>query len=114
MHTNNKKNDDTQDQSQAALSADIHTAIALWKAKDWTTYKTLRDTLLRVIRSGRGDEVGIRQMQFIYFINTHLRHRFAREVSDQTMFLVALPPHRPVDDTAWRIATEGQFWNEAL
>lgn len=112
MHIDNKNN--KNDQVNAALAANIHTAIVLWEAKDWTAYKTSRDALLDLIRSGRRDAVGLDQMQFIYFINTHLRHRFARPMEDEWMFLMALPGHHPAGDEAWRIATEGRFWTEAL
>lgn len=107
-------NDYTQNQINAALAADIQTAIALWKAKDWPTYKSARDVLLALIRSGRGIEIGIGQMQFIYFINTHLRHRFALPMTDQKTFLAQLPSARPIGDKAWNFASEGAFWAETL
>ena len=110
MHIENKNKDPVN----AALAANIQTAIALWEAKDWITYKASRDVLLDLNRSGEGDEIGIEQMQFIYFVNTHLRHRFARPMTDDRMFLMALPSHHPAGDEAWRIATEGRFWTEAL
>lgn len=112
MHTEHKNENDTQ--TNAALAANIHTAIALWQAKDWTGYKTMRDTLMDLIRSGYGDEIGIEQMQFIYFVNTHLRYRVAREVGDRTMFLVTLPATKPAGDAAWTTATEGRFWTDPL
>lgn len=112
MHTDNKN--DIQDQINADLAANIHKAIALWEAKDWTTYKTTRDALLELIRSGRGAEVGIEQMQFIYFINTHLRHRFAVPMPDFVLFKRDLPPTHPIGDKAWNVAAEGAFWAEVL
>ena len=107
-------NDYNQNQIEAALAANIQTAIALWEAKDWQTYKSMRDVLLALIRSGRGDEVGIEQMQFIYFIGTHLRRRLSRQMPDWKAFTAELPASRPAGDEAWKIATEGAFWSETL
>lgn len=111
MQTNNKNENDNQ--INAAIAANIQTAIALWEAKDWRTYKTTRDALLSLIRSGRGGEVGIKQMQFIYFVNTHLRTWFALPTSDQQMFL-ATTAEQSKSDKAWNTATEGEFWEEYL
>ena len=112
MHTENKN--DNYAQINTALAANIHTAIALWKAKDWTTYKTTRDVLVDLIRSGSGNEIRIDQMQFIYFVNTHLRHRFAAPMPDFVLFKKELPLTHPVGDRAWNVATEGAFWTEGL
>lgn len=110
MHTNNKNENENDNQTNAALAVNIQTAIALWETKDWPTYKTTRDMLLALIRSGRGNEVGIGQMQFIYFVNTHLRHRFVLPMSDQRIFLTELPVGKPAGDQTWTVATEGRFW----
>lgn len=107
-------NDYNQNQIKAALAANIQTAIALWEAKDWQTYKSMRDVLLALIRSGRGDEVGLEQMQFIYFIGTHLRDRLPSRMPDWRAFTAELPASRPAGDKAWKIATEGAFWNTVL
>lgn len=113
MHTENKNDD--QDQINTALAANIQTAVALWEAKDWATYKTTRDVLLDLIRSGRSNEVGIEQMQFIYFVNTHLLHRFGMGMTaNQRIFLAPQPSHHPGRDQGWQVATEGRFWSEKL
>lgn len=105
---------DNHNQTNTATTVNIQTAITLWEAKDWQTYKATRDALLTLIRSGRGDEVGIEQMQFIYFINTHLRPRLPGLKADSILFKMDLPPTRPRGDKAWEIATEGAFWHEVL
>lgn len=112
MHNENHKNN--HHQIEAALAVNIQTAIALWEMRDWPTYQTTRQALLAMIRSGQGDRVGIEQMRFIYFINTHLRHRFLLPMRDQQMFLAVLPASQPAGDPAWTVATEGHFWAEAL
>ncbi|RYH70094.1 MAG: hypothetical protein EON54_01845 [Alcaligenaceae bacterium] len=112
MHLN--INDYNQNQINAALTANVETAIALWEAKDWQTYESTRGALLALIRCGQGGKVGIQQMQFIYFINTHLRHRFSTPMPDLVMFKKALPPSHPVGDKAWDVASGGAFWSEPL
>lgn len=107
-------NDYNQNQIQSALAANIQTAIALWEAKDWQTYRSMRDVLLALIHSGRGDKVGIEQMQFAYFIGTHLRRRFSGRMPDWRAFTAELPASHPAGDRAWQIATEGAFWNTVL
>jgi len=107
-------NDYNQNQIKAALAANIQTAIALWEAKDWHTYRSMRDVLLALIRAGRGDEVGIEQMQFAYFIGTHLRHRFSAQMPDWRAFVAELPASSPAGDKAWKIATESAFLNTVL
>jgi hypothetical protein len=103
-----------QNQIKAALAANIQTAIALWKAKDWVTYQTTRDTLLSLLRSGRGEEVDVAQMQFIYFLTTHLRYRFVMPLTDERLFMADLPPTHPKGDKAWNTASAGAFWAPAM
>lgn len=105
---------DDHNQTNTATTVNIQTAIALWEAKDWQTYKATRDALLTLIRSGCGDQVSIEQMQFIYFIITHLRPRLPGLRADSVLFKMDLPPARSSGDTAWKIATEGAFWHEVL
>ena len=107
-------NDYNQNQINTALTANIQTAIALWEAKDWQNYNATRDTLLTLIRSGRGNKIDIEQMQFIYFINTHLRHRFRSPLTDRRLFIADLPSTHPVGDKAWNVASAGSFWFESL
>lgn len=112
MQTNNKNENDNQ--INAAIAVNIQTAIALWEAKDWQTYVTTRDALLALIRSGHGGDIGIEQMQFIYFVNTHLRRRFAVPMADAVLFKKELPPTRSSNDKAWEVATKGTFWNDVM
>jgi hypothetical protein len=107
-------NNDNQNQINTALTVSIQTAIALWQAKDWQTYKATREALLTVIRSGQSDKVGKEQMQFIYFIDTHLRSRFVSPMAARSMFAHDLPLKNLMTDRAWNTATEGIFWDEEL
>lgn len=95
-------------------AATIEAAIDLWKAKDWQTYKTQRDVLVALIRNGEGDRVSLPNMQFIYFINTHLRRLWPRLHADQRIFLAGLPPGRSTDEPVWQVATKGDFWSFPL
>jgi hypothetical protein len=109
-----RKDDYNQNQIKTAIAVNIQTAIALWESKDWHTYKTTRDSLLTLIRSGRADDVGIDQLQFIYFVNTHLRHRFSTPMSDAVLFANDLPLKYPAGDHSWKVASEGAFWSQPL
>lgn len=104
-------NDYNQNQIQTALAADVQTAIGLWNDKDWHTYRSMRDVLLALIRSGRGDEVKLPQMQFMYFVNSHLLPCWRYPVSDRKMFESALPRGRTINEEWWHVATRGEFWS---
>jgi len=107
--------DYTEQEIEAAIyGADIETAIALWKEKDWQTYKATRDVLLALIRSGRGSEVQRPQFQFIYFINSHLRPRFPNFIPAWKMFRSDLPAGRSMSEPSWDVATRGDFWSEVV
>ena len=103
-----------QNQIAVALTANIQTAIALWEAKDWRTFKATRDALLTLLRCGLSDKVGVDQMQFIYFLTTHLRYRFVMPLIDERLFMADLPPTHPIGDKAWNIASAGAFWGLAM
>ena len=106
----------TDRQIEAALaSADIAAAMTLWRERDWDTYRTTCEALVWLIRSGRGAEVAQPQMQFLHFINTHLRHRFSKsDLSDWQVFMADIPVGHFPSDRAWATATAGHFWNELL
>jgi len=96
----------------AIYGADIDTAIVLWEEKDWKTYKATRDVLLALIRAGRGNEVQRPQLQFMYFINSHLRPRFPNFIPAWRMFKSDLPSGRSSAEPSWDVATRGEFWGE--
>lgn len=105
----------TEDQIQVALdTADIDTAIELWKAKDWLTYSRTRNTLIALLRAGRGDEVRLPHIQFIYFVNTHLQPYVGQYLSNRLVFARDLPPGRSIGDAVWMRATLGEFFREVL
>jgi hypothetical protein len=105
----------TEEQIQAALdAADIDTAIELWKAKDWQLYSRVRDTLVAMLRAGRGDELKLPQIQFIYFMNTHLQRHFSYYLPDWKVFTRDLPRGQSIGDAAWTRATKGDFFSEVL
>jgi len=107
--------DYTEKEIEAAIyGADIETAIALWKEKDWQTYKAARDTLVALMRAGRGNEVQRPQFQFIYFVNSHLRPRFPNFYPEWRMFTMDLPAGRSMDERSWEVATRGEFWDETV
>lgn len=105
----------TEEEIRNALeSATVHTAIQLWEKKDWETYKTRRDLLISLIRSGQGDAVLLPQMQFVYFVNTHLRAYWPSLNVDRQIFLAGLPRGRTTEDLSWQSATRGEFWSVPL
>ena len=105
----------TETQIKTALdAANIDTAIELWKAKDWQTYSQVRWAVMALLRAGRSDEVSLQQMQFIYFINTHLRFRYSDCVADWKIFTSDLPACRSIPDQAWAVATRGEFWHQKM
>ncbi len=107
--------DYTEDQIQAALeSANIDAAIELWKAKDWPTYSRIRDVLISLLRAGRGDDVQLPHIQFIYFVNTHLQPYVGQYLSNRLVFARDLPPGRSIGDAVWMRATLGEFFREVL
>lgn len=101
----------SEDQIRSALNAEIDMAIKLWKSKDWLVYSRVRDTLIALIRCGRGEEVKLPQMQFIYFVNTHLRTRYPDRMPDWKMFGLDLPAGRSTSEPSWQVATRGDFWS---
>lgn len=98
----------------ALVDANIDIAIRLWKSKDWITYSRVRGILIALIRGGRGDEVGLPQMQYIFFPNTHLYPRFPDSWPDQRMFVSDLPRGRSTNELSWEVATRGEFWSVQL
>lgn len=105
----------TEEQIQAALdAANIDVAIELWKAKDWPTYSRTRDVLIALLRAGRGDEVQLPHLQFIYFVNTHLQRHTCGYMPDRTVFARDLPKGRSIGDALWVRATKGEFFSEVL
>lgn len=113
MHDNQQNH--TEEQIQDALeAATIGTAIKLWETRDWPSYMARRDLLVSLIRSGEGDRVGLPHMQFIYFVNTHLRPLWPGRTRDQHVFLSGLPEGRGITDTSWQTATKGDFWSIPL
>lgn len=106
----------TEEHIEAALAgSDIAAAITLWRVKDWDTYRSTCEALVWLIRSGRSAEVGMPQMQFLYFINTHLRHRISTpDLSDWRVFMTEFPDDQFQPDRAWATATAGRFWTEPI
>lgn len=105
----------TEEQIQAAIdAANIDTAIELWKAKDWAVYSRTRDVLVSLLRAGRGDEVGLPQIQFMYFIVTHLQPYACDRMPDWKVFARDLPRGRSIGDAVWMRATLGEFFREML
>jgi hypothetical protein len=105
----------TEEEIQMALgSANVDVAIELWRAKEWVVYSRIRNVLLGLIRGGRGDDVRIPHMQFIFFVNTHLYPRFPELWSDQRMFMSDLPKGRSTSEPSWDVATRGAFWSVRL
>lgn len=100
----------TSEQIETALAcANIDTAITLWKQKDWKTYQGTRQALIAIIRVGYGELVGIPQMQFLYFINSHLASRFPIRMPDWKLFTSDLPKGRSIDEPSWAVASSGDF-----
>jgi hypothetical protein len=105
----------TEQQIQAALdAANIDTAIDLWKAKDWPVYSRTRNVLVALLRAGRGEEVKLSQLQFIYFVNTHLQPYVGHYMPDWKVFARELPPGRSIGDAVWVRATKGEFFSDVL
>lgn len=105
----------TEEQIQAALdAANVDTAIELWKAKDWPVYSQTRCVLVALLRAGRGDEVQLPQLQFIYFVNTHLQPYVSHYMPDWKVFGRDLPRGRSIGDAVWVRATKGEFFSEVL
>ena len=100
----------TDEQLQTALDfANIDSAIALWRAKDWATYQGTRKALLTLIRSEYADMVDIPHLQFILFITSHLASRFPMRLPAWRMFTKDLPVGRSTDEPSWAAATSGDF-----
>ncbi len=106
----------TDEQLQAALDfANIDNAIELWRRKDWATYQETRKALWAIKREIRFcGFIGTPQIQFTWFIFTHLRPRFPRSLTEWRMFTSDLPPGRSTDEPSWAVATAGEFWNVTL
>src|SRR5689334_10300731 len=79
----------TQHQRRIQLAlqeADAATADALWRLSDWATYSAMRNDLLEVLRSEHSEGLALRHLQFIGFINRHVRPRFNQPMSDEALF----------------------------
>lgn len=105
----------TEEQIKAAIdAANIDTAIELWKAKDWPVYSQTRSVLVALLRARRGGEVQLPQLQFIYFVNTHLQPHVGQYMPDWKVFTRDLPRGRSIGDAVWMKATKGEFFSEVL
>ena len=111
---NDLQNYTEQEIQMATYAGNIDIAIGLWEAKDWIAYSRIRQILLALIRGGRGDEVRLPQMQFIFFLNTHLYSRFPENWPDHRMFTADLPKGRTTAEPSWGAATRGEFWSIPL
>lgn len=112
---NNQTQKYDENQIQIVLAgANVQMAIALWRAKKWVTYSEMRDTLISLIRSGRGDEVELPQMQFIYFINTHLRQLTGLPLPDWLLFTKDFPWQEPRATRTWDTERHAAVWRETL
>lgn len=100
----------TENQIETAIAcANLETAIELWREKNWKTYQATRQALIAAIQSGDGDRVGISQMQFIFFINSHLAPRFPSRMPDWKFFTKDLPRGCSTDERSWTVASSGDF-----
>jgi hypothetical protein len=61
-------------------------AYNLWQSDNWSWYEAQRQVLLKSIRAGRVEQVRLPQLQYIYFVETHLRPLFNEDVSDRELF----------------------------
>ena|ERR1700690_2772149 len=105
----------TDDEVAAVLeSADIGTAIELWKEKDWDTYSATRDVLRSLLRAGYGELIETRNVQFMYFVTTHLYARSPFAVTDSRLFQIDLPKMTRKQEASWARATVGEFWSVSL
>lgn len=78
----------TREQLTAAIeAADLDTALALWREKDWTTYSEMRNALLGAFRNRMISKLTLRHLQFIYFINMYLVPGCTDRMSGQQYFL---------------------------
>ena len=112
MHYNLKNY--TDDEVYAVLeSADIETAIELWKLKDWRMYSETCQVLLALLRSGHQDQVERRHVQFMYFITTHLYPR-AFHLSGRQLFKADLPQMDARQQAAWERASSDLLWDDEL
>lgn len=109
--TGKKIHDYTDEQIQVALTVDIEAAIALWKKKDWQSYRATRSVLMSLLRSQRSAEFKRKHLQYAYFINTHLYPLFGCNWSERLMFTSDLPVNRSINKAAWDIATREEFFD---
>ncbi len=81
-----------EDQYRAALTcATADAAMALWREGDWITYANTREALVSLVRKGRGHELGIDAIRFIYFVNTRLMGQGDESRVDREVFLRGTP-----------------------
>jgi len=73
------------------VAANSDKARQLWISGNWSTYSRVRDKLLDLVRSGRGRELTLENLKFIYFVNHSLLPYFDRNLSDQEMFSSDIP-----------------------
>lgn len=100
----------TDEQIRTAIEyANLETAIELWREKDWETYQATRKALLAALRSDYSDRVGIPQMQFIFFINSHLAPRFPVRMPSWRLFTKDLPDGHSIENRSWAVASSGDF-----
>lgn len=109
-----KKHYTEQEALVALESADVETAIALWKAKDWVTYEAMRDVLLGFLRAGCSDLITTRHIQFIYFVQTHLQTYRHGVESDRQIFMADPATKTCICAARWDFASSGAFFKELL
>jgi hypothetical protein len=83
----------TSDRTQqiALRIADLDLAIWLWQMKDWRAYKALQGSSVDVLKQRRLELIEPRHIQFIWFVNSHLRTHMPMGLSSQQMFETDLP-----------------------
>ena len=71
-------------------------AFQLWWNSNWTWYDLCRQSLLNALREDR-EKISLSNIQFIYFIQTHIRPHFEEVMSDEEVFMTEPDPYLAED-----------------
>lgn len=72
------------------VAANLEAARKLWMSRDWPTYSRVRDKLVGLTKVGRGRELTLQNLKFIYFVNSLLPY-FDHYLPDEEMFSSDVP-----------------------